>query len=1083
MITQQMYTRERRGVYRATEGFDTVAKSEGLDNNFVKKILHPFCLYDAPAELTARGEKDEELYPAALHLFHTESNETVIGLSRYLAADFTGQRSAFFAHNFVVPPIRSEEIVEGYGGWLHAGFARSYEGEPGGTLPELESIPVEPRERTEPADPRTVLSGLGFTEELFKALLQAVMLSVAGKKKIYVALDVPVSELSQRAVELTEVLYASLPYDFRRRLGVITYAKEPQSRKYIHLTFVEKGSLRPGDRNIEKDYIFDLAGSRILNADFGESQQIYADLAWNMLGQKGGNLRDFAKFADSLLLGESVDRKLSLALYNELAVFYEIEQGNEALYPENKNAVLGGLLSYLKPEGKLDSRARLNDMFLERFDREYELIRQKGIPSPEILERFKEYFALPGHNYRVKIVDYFINGMLNCRSAGREDVLAAAYGIIDSDAALSEAFFKKVLSQSLFRRALFEPYLESRLAAAAGTADVLRLVGHFGRSLPEVLQQGSVRDTLKEYLLEKLQREPDPVAAVAAVHESVQQAEKQRRRGGGVHPEALSLMQELGTSADRFLLNRISLDELSMEQLLEISFLRYRDTADWQPPLDAIAKRKANALRAAYRWFGEERPDEEIFDGLSPRELDDVQLLGARWLKDSRSIEPFDRLPLAFYHSSEREGGPLDYDALLDLVARKAGNDKETVYRFLVWAQHNRLFSISNKKLWPNYRRAVLRYFLKSDREAFKNREFRKSYISAATPAMQSVYNEASAQLASPLARWISRSRFQLLISGSILGIVLVIGIIVMGQLRQGGTDIAAPVASPSPLPAVTGEAGGPAPVSVRLIGAKVSGDAGSGGNTGGDEGSGGNTGGDAGDGGNTGGDAGSGGNTGGDAGGGGNTGGDAGSGGSGKLVFSFAAAADCSAFKPEQIGVVSDNSVTDTYKVKATVQSCQVEEGAGTDGGVKGEEGAGTDGGVKGETDAETEGGVKGETDAGTDGGAKGEEGAGTDGGVKGEEGAGTDGGAKGEAGAGTDGDAKGGAATAGAAAGTPARVYEVTVELEQSAKLAVGDMITAGGYTLKLQADPDSIPGSTATAAPSAEPSASASPEADAE
>lgn len=41
MITQQMYTRERRGVYRATEGFDTVAKSESLDNNFVKKSFTP----------------------------------------------------------------------------------------------------------------------------------------------------------------------------------------------------------------------------------------------------------------------------------------------------------------------------------------------------------------------------------------------------------------------------------------------------------------------------------------------------------------------------------------------------------------------------------------------------------------------------------------------------------------------------------------------------------------------------------------------------------------------------------------------------------------------------------------------------------------------------------------------------------------------------------------------------------------------------------------------------------------------------------------------------------------------------------
>nr|WP_274528618.1 hypothetical protein [Paenibacillus piscarius] len=1075
MITQQMYTRARRGVYRATEGFDTVAKSESLDNNFVKKILHPFCLYDAPAELAARGEKEEALYPAALHLFHTESNETVIGQSRYVAADFTGQRSAFFAHNFVVPPIRSEEIVEKYGDWLHAGFAHQYEGEPGGTLPELESIPVEEREAS--AEPMTVLRRLGFTEELFKALVQAVMLSVGGKKKLYVALDVPVSELSQRAVELTEVIYASLPYDFRRRLGVITYAKEPQSRKYIHLTFVEKGSLRPGDRNIEKDYLFDMANKRVLNADFGGSQQMYADLVWKTLGQPGGSLRDFARFADSLLLGESTERKLSLAVYNELAVFYEIEQGNEELYTENKNAVLAGLLSYLKPEGKLDSRVRLNDMFLERFDREYDLIRKRGVPSPEILEQFKEYFVLPGHHYRVKIIDYFINGMLNCQSGGREDVLAAAYGILESEPALSEAFFKRVLPQTLFRRALFDPYLESRLAAATGTADLLRMVAHFGRSLPEVLEQGTVRDTLKDYLLEKLRQEPDPVTAVAAIHDAVQEAEKQRRRGGGVHPDALSLMQELGTTADRFLLNRLSLDELSMEQLLEISFLRYRDASDWQPPLDAIAKRKANALRAAYRWFGEEGPDEEIFAGLSPRELDDVQLLGARWLRESRSLEPFDRLPLAFYHSSEREGGPLDYDSLLDLVVRKAGNDKELIYRFLDWSQHSWLFASSGKKLWPNYKRAVLRYFLKSDREAFKNREFRKNYLETASPAMQNVYNEARAQLASPLARWVSRSRFQILISGGVLVVLLITGMILISQLGGRG-DTAAPAASPSPLPGVAGEA---APVSVRLISGVVGADGagadgGSAGVDNGDADKGGSAGegnGDAG----KGSDAGQGSNGAGDSGGGTGQGGNAGnsggsdagegkgsgagegnsSGGQGssgagegsgsegkgssvKLLYSFAAAADCSAFKPAEIAVVSGDGETDTYKVQAMVSRCLVEPGAG------GDDGAGSD------------------ADAGGADGADGKAGAGADGGVNGE--------------------AAASPAAAGAAGATaPARPYEVTVELAPGAKLAAGDMITAGGYSLKLEADPGPAPEATATAAPSAEPSAPASPEADGE
>ncbi len=1019
-----MYTRERRGVYRGTEGFDTVAKSESLDNNFVKKILHPFCLYDAPAELTARGEKNEEMYPAALHLFHTESGETVLGQSRFQAVDFTGQRSAFFAHNFVVPPLRSEEILESYRTYLHADFAENYTGELGGALPELADIPTAQKEQN--ADPQSTLRALGFTEDLFKALLQAVMSSVAGKKKIYVALDVPVTDLSRRAVELTEVLFAALPYDFRRRLGVITYANEPKSRKYIHLTFVEKGSIRPGDRSIEKDFVFDLASGRILNTDFGDSGQPYAELAWKTLQQTGRGLEDFARFADSLLTGESLERKLSLAVYNELAVFYEIEQGNESLYTENKQAVLGGLLSYLKPEGALESRVRLNDMFLERFDREYDLIRQQGIPVSEILERFEEYFRLRGHNYRVKIVDYFINGMLNAQAAGREDALSGAYGIIESNDELSASFFKRVLAQPYFRKALLEPYMELRLSSAAKSAEVLRFVAHWGRFLPEALQQSFVRDTVKDYLLEKLRQESDPVAAVAAIHESVDKAEKERRRGSGLYPEAMLLLEELETAADRFLLSRVSLDELTQEQLLEISFLRYREMADWQPPLDSITRQKMGALRAAYRWFGEENPTEEIFAGLSPRELDDVQLLGRRWLKESRSIEPFERLPLAFYHSSDRKDGPLDYDTLLELVKRKAGNDKETVYRFLAWSQGNPLFSISNKKLWPGYRRAILKYFVSSDREAFKNRDFRKSYVSAAGPALQNVYNEARSQLASPLARWVSRSRFQILISGCILGVLLIAAIITISMLRPDSSDTALP--ANSALPSATNGAGGLPPATVRL---------GSGAN-------------------------------------------------SSSLVFTFAAVADCSAFHPAEISVVSSGDVTEDYTVEATTGSCLVAspeaaagEAAADPGGASASAPAGGDGAAAG-AGAGSKGGAKASAPAGD--GADAAASAGADGA---NEGAVNQEAAGGNAGAATPSPAAGDTAqgSPGASGAVPeASAYEVTVQLEAGAKLASGDVIKAGEYTLTLQpalgAVTDSTPSAGAEASPAAEPSPTASP-----
>ena len=129
-IEQQMYTRERRGIFRTNEGYDTVAVSKGLDPNMVKKVLHPFCTYDAPAELTASGEKDGSQYPESIHLYHTEQGASVLGRSIYQAQDFTGLRSAFFTHHYVIPAERSEEVVNGFRQWLHADYAAHFAGSP-----------------------------------------------------------------------------------------------------------------------------------------------------------------------------------------------------------------------------------------------------------------------------------------------------------------------------------------------------------------------------------------------------------------------------------------------------------------------------------------------------------------------------------------------------------------------------------------------------------------------------------------------------------------------------------------------------------------------------------------------------------------------------------------------------------------------------------------------------------------------------------------------------------------------------------------------------------------------------------------
>lgn len=235
-------------------------------------------------------------------------------------------------------------------------------------------------------------------------------------------------------------------------------------------------------------------------------------------------------------------------------------------------------------------------------------------------------------------------------------------------------------------------------------------------------------------------------------------------------------------------------------------------------------------------------------------------------------LEPFERLPLAFYYTSQREGGPLDYDALLELVKHKAGTDKDVIYRFFAWSQGNSLFTISNKKLYPGYRRAILKYFQSSDREAFKNREFRKSYVATARPALQNVYNEARAQLASPLARWISRSRFRLLISGSITGILVIVAIIVFSMLRPEDPKTALPGTSPEPT-AVQSAGNELPPASVYLKEQSVEGDK-----------------------------------------------------GSSILVFTFAKADDCVQFNPTEISLMTSSNVVDkTFKVAASNGTCPV--------------------------------------------------------------------------------------------------------------------------------------------------------------
>ncbi|WP_418039602.1 hypothetical protein [Paenibacillus xylanilyticus] len=816
-IEQQMYTRERRGVFRTTEGFDTVAASPGLDPSFIKKVLHPYCVYDAPAELTARSEKDQAKFPPSIHLIHLESGETILGQNVYQSADFTGLRSAFFAHNYVLSPERFEEQMK-QGNWLDAVFATSYDIEQGTVLPALTELPGAPLNGREAATgagagpsgarsvaPADLLASLKMNETLFKRLLYAVMQAVATRRKVYIALDLPAEEITAGAKELLRLLYAALPYAFRRQLGFMTFAKEPQAKKGVHLQFVERGTLRPKDRNTEKDFTFDLATGRVTHADVSVAQLPYAKFAWSLL-QEPGVADAFYTFADEMLAGTEPGRELSIQSYGELSMFYRLEQGMEDLYLNDKGGVLSGLLTYLKPEGGVQRRSRLNELFLTLLSRELDSVKRENVPEETVASRIAEYFRVAAPVVQSRIVDYFIYAVNNARSQKRMRAVQELYDLLDRDSGLSRAFFDKVLANESLTKLLFEPYLDNQLKRTETASDVIGVIERWVTTHVSAVYNSFLLDRTATELRERLCSAPNPVHAANEALKRVsvldrlssdmlvgdgikarigqsQTVTRSARSSGAESAELSAYQEELTRLADKlayvinlFLIQDLDLERVNREQLLSIDILLHdSEVRDWAARQGQDVTARTNMMLAARAWLSGEDREEEVLESLSLAERNELQRWVRRWLagelRDQPGTPAYEALPLAFYRGGS--GSKLDYAGLIEFVRSSAGS-KEVLYSFFEWSGSQRLF-LRSSQASKAYSDAIVAYFKDHDREAFKSKSAFKPYYARASKTMKPVYDRAKSELSSPLVRMLTGKRKNLFL-GSVI-VILILGI------------------------------------------------------------------------------------------------------------------------------------------------------------------------------------------------------------------------------------------------------------------------------------------------------------------
>ncbi|GEB33663.1 hypothetical protein [Brevibacillus parabrevis] len=746
-ILQQYYTRGRQGVFRSNEGYDTVARTPGLDNQFIKKTLHPFCVYDAPRQLQERGEGELSSYPEALVCFHAESGEMVLGRSVFVGADFTGQRNTFFSHNYVIPAARRDEFIakpeKVFG---VRSFASSHDDAHGKDLPAVDDLPGQPDLTV---DRKRLLGQLGIDERLFKQLLYAVMTSLTAKKKVFISLDVDISEAATRASQLLEVLYNCLPYELRRHFGFLTYSSEPQSKKHIHVMFVEKGSIRPGGGHSDKDFLFDLALGRVQNVDLQDGGHEYLDFAWENV-KEPQDLAQFHSFCEEVLAGADQSLALQLRTYYELCALYLIEKGRTAVYEKNRAGVWQALVSYLRHPG-LAKNKRLHDLQLLLFRIEVEALAEKKLPDGETIRQMIESSdASKQDRLRVDMVRYLLNVLMRAQAAGQRGLLSDVFKHLAASPELFGMTMKTIFQSEPLIKSLFERYFSERLAAVTTMDGMLGEIRFWAQMAPEAMRHAFFAAETTEKLLRLFAREKSKLDTAIAIHQFFDNLD-------GARNLADSLLDEL----DKSLLKLIDLEKLSRDDFQKMIALLEEKPQSFFGTLDVASRQKQEMLMnvAQLRETKGVLHPTEFFRKWEREEVRIQQRIIQNMLASPLDTEDFAHVPLVFYHEDRFGQDGFQFTEMLDFVQKHGG--EETLFSFVQWTLAQRLF-FEGKQLLPAYRLALRQLFLENKAERLRNKEWRKRWSALRHADFRKLLEEVRSETANPLAKLFRHKKLML---------------------------------------------------------------------------------------------------------------------------------------------------------------------------------------------------------------------------------------------------------------------------------------------------------------------------------
>ncbi|OLS33939.1 hypothetical protein [Bacillus sp. MRMR6] len=719
-IQQQIYTRERGGIFHATDGYDTIAISTGLAQSYVKKYLHPICIYHSPKTLIKHGERDRTLYPEALTIIQPESGELIIGQAEFVPADFTGQRSTFFMHNYVIPKSGKEQFIKCPAKLLGVSdFKTGYDIQLGPVLPEVDEINHDGMGFNARMD--ELLLELAITETIFKQLLFALMNSISGKKKIFIALNTPLKDYSKQAKKLLALLVSYLPYTYRKKLGALTFTSEPEGKKYIHVMFFEPGTINDHDRAMEKQYIFDFTTGSITGVDLFGIQHEYLELAWQY-ASASETLDDFFEFAERILSGLSEAVKLELASYYHLTTLYQtLTKSDMSFYKKNKPGFLNSLLKFLQADK--DQKTDLVELFIQlspksKFD----------IESATIVDSLRavlEFNKLEPHEETL----FFIHEILS--QTEDEAFFHQLWSVMEADKVLYPSVLQ-FLSNSLDHECLLARHLDEKFRPVTQMEDLLAALKKLMATVPGLVKNEHFRTLMLKKSSKAVHDAPDPFIPVQRVIDL---------EVSDHHTEFKDLMM---VCSEKALLDRIDLDTITLQDLRTFARLNTGKLNVKRVIQEEVSNKHLILIVLNDLFSTPTFPADLYLKPSIDQNREQLREVMKKVLSKDISKQYFEHILFAF---DDNQGG-IHYSQLFNYLSKHA--DDQIMLAFINW-------NLKNGSPDFDYHRSLKNYLIYNTNSIWKKKAVRKELLNTPNYSLKKILKDVQNETASGIVKFIKK--------------------------------------------------------------------------------------------------------------------------------------------------------------------------------------------------------------------------------------------------------------------------------------------------------------------------------------